>query len=415
MTQQEKWNDYLQMLKRPFTKRCRLRFLNPDGSTAFFVDNNKKNRFSTAFISDGSLTVNLQNGTRRTVSGITFDGNFEQFHYNVNHLWFGTEIALDEGLVLSDGTDYYFQQGVFLVETPTKIIAPNEHVLQFDLVDKWAFLDGTLGGNLDGTYECPAGTNIFSPISALLSEDRGNGIPIDRIPPIYTEYYNEKTQLLPDGTTASVVLSPYTLTVDGDNGTIGDVIDGLSAMLNMWYGYDQTGALRFDPSQDDISDATKPILYDFSMDDITLCGLTYTAKPADVYNDYIVIGEQLDNYAQPKGRAQNYSPKSSTNINLIGRKTIRETKAEYGTDTICQDYAAWKLKRASVLQNTVNIKCSQMFHLYENGLVTIKRTDKEKSPVERHLIQGFSRDLAGGSEMTINAVSVNDFPDLTIS
>ena len=39
MTQAERMNDYRKMLRRPFTKLCRLRFLQPDGSTAFALDN----------------------------------------------------------------------------------------------------------------------------------------------------------------------------------------------------------------------------------------------------------------------------------------------------------------------------------------------------------------------------------------
>ena len=56
---------YLEALKRPFQKVCRLRFLNWDGSTAFSVDNDSKNPHSNAFIAEGSLSVNLQNGVRR--------------------------------------------------------------------------------------------------------------------------------------------------------------------------------------------------------------------------------------------------------------------------------------------------------------------------------------------------------------
>ena len=80
----------------------------------------------------------------------------------------------------------------------------------------------------------------------------------------------------------------------------------------------------------------------------------------------------------------------------------------YATDKQCQDYAEWMLKRVSVLQKAVSISCGQIFHLMENELVEIVRTDKENSPVERHLIMGFSRPIAGTGEMTIDAVSVND-------
>ena len=117
MTEREKYLAYLQSIKGPFQKLCRLRFLNPDGSTAFFVDNNPQNRYSGAFIAEGSLTVNLQNGVRRTAS-VTLANGDGTFDYNVNNLWFGQEIALDEGLVLPDGEDYYIQQGVFLLEDP---------------------------------------------------------------------------------------------------------------------------------------------------------------------------------------------------------------------------------------------------------------------------------------------------------
>lgn len=42
MTEQEKYLAYLRALKGRFQKLCRLRFLNPDGSTAFFVDNTRE-------------------------------------------------------------------------------------------------------------------------------------------------------------------------------------------------------------------------------------------------------------------------------------------------------------------------------------------------------------------------------------
>ena len=65
MTQQEKYVNYLKQLKKPFQKLCRLRFLQPDGSTAFTVDNNPRNPRSAAFISDGSIDGNWNNGRRR--------------------------------------------------------------------------------------------------------------------------------------------------------------------------------------------------------------------------------------------------------------------------------------------------------------------------------------------------------------
>lgn len=405
--------DYYAQLRRPYIKLCRLRFLNPDGSTAFAVDNNPYQKKSKAFISDGNISVNLQNGQRRTAS-VTLSNVDGEFDYNVNKLWFGNQVALDEGLVLSDGSEYYIQQGVFLLETPVETVNPNQRTITYSLIDKWGNLDGTLFGNLEATYEVAQGTNIYNPIKALLNTTAYQGYPLDNKAPVFTEYYNSRSQALPSGGTASMVESPYTLTVDGDSGTFAEVILGLAGMVNAWVGYDANGRLRIDPSQDDILDDDKPVLWEFSQDETELLGLTYTIKNTEVYNDFVVIGEQLENYEQPAGRAQNQDPSSDTNINIIGLKTTRYSAAGYATDKQCEDLAVWKLKRAAVLQKSVTISCSQMFHIEENKLVTVVRTDKDGSPMERHLITGFSRPLAGGEAMTINVTSVNDFPIATL-
>ena len=396
------------MLRVPFQKLCRLRFLQPDGTTAFSLDNNPRGVRSTAFISDGTISGEWQTGRRRNAT-VTISNVDGQFDYNVNQVWFGTEIALDEGLILSDGSEFYIQQGVFLVANPEEVVNPGERIARYNLVDKVANLDGTLLGNLEGTYTVAAGTNIYTPIAALLAEDRGNGQPLDRVTPIFTEYYNGKTQTLPDGTSVSVTSAPYTLLVDGGK-TKWDAIEGLAGMLNAWVGYDSTGALRLDPSQDDILDNDKSVLWDFSMEEPTFLGATYTVKNSEVFNDYIVVGEMLDSNAQPSGRAEVNDPSSPVNIQTIGRKTKRVERSGFGTDQQCEDYAVWMLKRAAVLQRAVSISCSQIFHLRGNELVSIKRTDKAGSPTERHLVQGFSRPIASTGQMTISCTSVNDFP-----
>ena len=404
---------YLETIKRPFIKLARLRFLNPDGSTAFALDNTEQSRLSGAFISEGSLTVNLQNGCRRTAE-VTLSNVDHRFDFDINNVWFGQEIALDEGVVLPDGTEYYIQQGIFLADTPTETLEPNNRIMTYNLTDKWAMLDGTLYGNLEGTYEVPLGTNIYNPIISMLAEDRGNGLPVDRVTPVFTEYYNDKTQALPSdpGTQVSVLLSPYTLRVDGDNGTLADVVLGLMEMLNAWVGYDRTGALTVEPSQDDILDSEKPLAWRFDMGDTRFLGASYTIRNTEVYNDYIVVGEMMDDNSQPKGRAQNNDPTSPTNIQTIGRKTVREQRSGFATDKQCEDLAVWRLKRVSVLQSAVSISCGQILHLRETELVELVREDKPGSPVETHLIMGFTRPISGLREMTIEAVSVFDLADV---
>ena len=413
-TQAERWQAYLAALKTDFHKLCKLEFLQPDGTVAYVLDNNPNNPKSRAFIQDGKLNCNLQNGQRRSAN-VKIVNTDHAFDYAVNHVWFGQEILLSEGLILPDGSEFYLPQGVFLIKNPQEVLKPNQREAVYPLVDKWANLDGTLYGRLEGTYEVPVGSDIFTAIKELLGEDRGNGQPVDRIEPLFTEYYNGTETELPDGTTAPNVVTPYTLREDSDTSSLASVILGLNTMLAGWVGYDATGRFRLEPSQDDILDVQKPVQWAFTPTETQFLGATYTVKNTDVYNDVIIMGEALGTEPQACARAQNLDPASDTNINLIGRKTYRESKQGYYTNQICAWYAEWKLKRITVLQKSVSIESTQMFHLSENNLVTIRRPDKPGMPMERHLIQGFSRPLASTGPMTINAVSVADIGVATMS
>ena len=413
-TQSQRWQAYLAALKTNFTKLCKLEFLQPDRSVAYVLDNNPRNRRSGAFIQNGNIRVNLQNGQRRqaSVNIVNLDGAYD---YAVNKVWFGQEIRLSEGLILPDGSEFYLPQGVFLVKDPQEIFKPNQREVTYPLVDKWANLDGTLYGTLGGTYEVPVGSDIFQAIAFLLSEDRGNGVPVDNMEPMFTDYYNGMTTTDPEGNVFANTETPYTLRVDSTTGTLAEVILGLNTMLAGWVGYDATGRFRLDPSQDDILDVQKPVQWAFTPTEQQFLGATYTVKNSEMYNDIIVNGEALENHPTPNARAQNLDPASDTNVNLIGRKTIREQKSGYYTEDICKWYAEWKLKRITVLQKSVSIESTQMFHLSENNLVTIRRPDKKGAPVERHLVQGFNRPLTTTGSMTVEAVSVTDFPVATLT
>ena len=366
----------------------------------------------------GTITCNLQNGKRRqaTIQLANLDGEFD---YAVNNLWFGQQVRLSEGLILPDGTDYYISQGVFELETPKENITPEQNRITYTLIDKWANLDGTLLGNLEDVYEVDAGTNIFQAMSSILKLGRYDAsndsvYPIDPITPLFTNYYNNKTQTLTDGTVVSLIEAPYDFISDA-SGTYADVLLGLAEMLAAWIGYNSNGRLVIDASQDDINDADKPTLWDYSTDEKQLLGIDYTHKNTEVYNDIIVVGDTGDDNITPRGRAQDTDPKSSTCISRVGLKTKRIEMSNYYSDDICQSYADWMLKRYSVLQKSVTVTSTQMFHITENSLITIKRTDKVGSPKERHLIQSFSRPISQTGEMTIEAVSVKDLPRPTIT
>lgn len=407
------FQQYLSQLRGEFTKIARLEFLNSDGTVAYVLDNNATNKRSGAFLQSGTISCNRQNGKRRQAS-VTLANLDNEYEYAVNHIWFGQQIRLSEGIILDDGTEYYIPQGLFEIENPQETLKPGQKTVTYNLVDKWANLDGTLFGNLEDVYEVQAGTNIFSAIAALLRLDKftlenSGSHPVDPIDPLFTDYYNGKTQTLTDGTVVSLIEAPYDF-LSESTGTMADVVLGLNEMIAGDIGYNQVGRLVINPSQDDILDNDKPILWDFTQDDSTLLGADYSPKPTDVYNDVIVVGATSDTNETARGRAQNRDPSSSTCISRIGMKTIRLEMPNYYSDQMCQDYAEWQLKRYSVLSKEVTISCTQLFHIVENELITLQRTDKPGSPVERHLVTGFSRPIGQTGAMTINCVSVNDIP-----
>lgn len=383
---------------------------------AFTLDNDPKNKRSGAFLQSGDISCNLNNGMRRQAS-VTLSNLDGEFDFAVNHIWYGTQLRLSEGLILPDGTEYYIPQGIFEIEQPNERYAPGQRTTTWRLVDKWANLDGTLGGNLEGAYSVTAGTNIFTAMASLLKLGRydmadSSPNPIDPLDPIFTSYYKGKTQKLTDGTTVSVTDAPYDFLSD-DRGTLADVLLGLAEMLAAWIGYNNAGRLVIDPSQDDIADLTKPVSWDFTTDQKQLLHVEYTVRKSEVFNDLIVVGDTNDAGATARARAQNRDIASDTCISRIGLKTKRLHMANYYADQICADYATWKLKRFAALQKEVSIECTQMFHIAENSIVTIRRDDKPGSPVERHVVQGWTRPIGQTGTMIINAVSVVDYPEIT--
>lgn len=426
-------NRYLQYLltvaRPPFKKIVRLNFLQPDNSVAFSLGNSQvKTGYATrhdtrAFIQSGSLSVSMNNGQRRRAT-ITLSNLDKAFDYNVNNIWFGQRVRLDMGIQLPDRTDFLLPQGVFYINNPSSVFKPNEKTVSFPLIDKWAYLDGTLAGRINQTYSATVPENnqagsTFVAMRRILELSKHTHLDttdrlamIDNVAPIFTNYYDDKyyNRRKDDGTIERIPMTqlPYDVT-ENIGGTFANILLQLTQTFAGLIGYDQTGALRVEPSQEDISDSDKPILWNFTPENSLLCGLTETYKNSEVCNDVLIIGEGLTNN-EIWGRATNYDPKSDTNVNLIGLKSFVESRAEYWTEGQCVDLASWYLKRKTILQKSVNIECSQLFHLMENRLVTIKRTDKEGSPVERHLINSFTLPIGETGSMTINATSVSDLP-----
>lgn len=432
--QSERYLRYLDALLNPFQKLTKLEFLQPDNSVAFFLSNangyrrgyNPKYQ-SSALVQQGTLSVSFQNGARRKAS-ITLSDIDNAFEYNINNIWFGQKIRLSMGLVLPDGTDFYLPQMVGLIKNPQSVLSENQKTVTFPLVDKWANLDGSLFGKLTDTYTAKQSTAEYAVYTAIanllktsiydhkLTDDID--AMIDNIAPIFTNYYDGKNYAVLDGDgsqtrTASMTEIPFDISENGGS-NFAQLLLQFNDVLAGIIGYDQTGALRLEPSQTDINDIEKPVLWQFTQRNSTLSQISETIKNDEVYNDVIIVGGGNTD-GGIWGRASNDDPNSDTSISAIGLKTYRETKANYFNTKQCTALAEYYLKRKTILQKSVNITSSQMFHLVENQLVSVQRTDKPHNPTERHLINSFSLPIGETGAMTINATSVADIPNFTVT
>lgn len=439
---------YLQKIADPDTCRylTKMEFLNPDDTVAYALDGTYKRGYgfadSRAFIQSGTINISLNNGQRRSAS-VRLANLDNAFDYAINKLWFGRRVRLSKGIVLDDGEEYYIPQGVFYLNSPKTGWKPNSRTAEYQLVDKWAYLDGTLFGNLENTYEVsvkrkenPDGSfeytrpNIFSAIQEILNlsiythkKTAVYAEKIDGMTPVFTNYYNKYPITIPSYTDNDGKLipeqkfymceMPKTVTT-AMGGTYAQVLLDLNAILAGWIGYDSTGALRVDASADDLNDSEKPVMWNFTKNSKTFFGLDESVNPERVYNDIIIWGESVDGSRVVGARATNYDPQSDTNANLIGLKTYVESSDVNYTNEQCKALASWYLKRKTVLQKSVTISCSQMFHLRENNLVSVLRSDKPNNPIEKHLIQSISIPLSEKGAMQITATAVTDFPNATV-
>ena len=391
---------YMETLRTNFTPAARIEFLQDDGSTAYEITEDAIDQSST-------LNVTYQNGARRSAS-IIMDNWRDEYAYKINKVWFGKKIKLKAGVYLPDGTPALFNQGVFYVSNPQDVFNPAQRTVTMQLTDKWSYLDGSLFGKISGVYLLNVDNDLFVALQQLLLTDRGNGVPLDNIPPMLSNYYIGRYTTVA-GQTHRVLDCPYTAKISG---SYADVLNEIGTMLVATMGYDANGQLRVESiNADIIPDNLRQILWQFSTDEPELFGVTETPQPQTMYNHIVITGGVL-NGRIAKGIAINDDPASPTNVSIVGYKTYPEERSKYYADSQCQELANYYLNQYQNLSSTVNISCSPMYHFTENQLVTIYREGKDDRVVPC-LVSGWTLPIGLG-QMQVTAKRLNAARDFKI-
>lgn len=402
-----KFDQYMAKLKTNYTPAIKIDWLNPDETVQREITNDYIDM-------SGTLSVNMNNGSRRTCE-ITVDNTGGKFPIDVSGIWYGQKIKLWMGLYLDDGTPYYFPQGVFYISSATEYNEPSRRVVSLQCVDKWAFLDGSLFGNLEAIFTAPIGANIYELIEDVLLASRYTGEnvklnheplinAVDPIQPMFTYYYVNKTYI-DGGKRYKAIETPYEIRMEYGK-TYADILLELATILGAYIYYDVDGRLTIEPTQDDISDASKPIMWTFTPLEQEFLAEQSQHDFTAWYNDVIVVGYVV-NGLQATGRAQNKNPSSPTCIQRNGIKTKEPYQdTTYYTNQQCNELANYYLKRLTIHQRSVTITSAPIYHIRENRLVyCVRPYTMVREPL---LVSGMSIPIGTTGTMTINATSVND-------
>lgn len=369
------FDDYLKAIKSSTIKpRIKIEFLYPDETV-------KEEITEDISTNGGNLSINFQNGVRRSCN-VSLINISKKYIPSPNTIWIRNKFKLWLGLEIN-GEDYFIPQGVFVVRNPEISSNYSEKLMNLTGIDKFALLDGSLGGELDSIYQIPVGTNIYSVIKDILI------LAGDTIPPLLDSKYKDE-------------VSPYTLRKE-TGGTLGDILIELAGMLSANIYYNENGQFVFEEGSTDIIDNIKPSIWDFTTEEFEYLGSNVIYQFESIYNDVLVIGDNVDGNIAT-GRATNTNLLSPTRTQLIGKRTkVIEDNIIYSDDLALQR-ANYELKRLIMLQSKTVIKSTPIFHLEVNKVITL--TDSYYDfDFTRFLIQSINIPFSLGSQIDIDVVN----------
>lgn len=345
----------------------------------------------------GSLQIQYAQGQRRSLN---FTLNNESGVFTPNginsKIWVNTKFQLDLGMEMANGDVVWNSAGIFVIGTPQITREDARKIIDIQCYDKFALLDGTLGGTLDATYEIDAGEKIYNIIVDTLLQDNGNGVPID----LKTIFFDP---LLINESTV------YTLSKSA-NESYGDMLIELANMIACDIYYNTNGNLVIQSGIKDISQVNKPTLWIFKDTEYEYLSGHINYDFTDVRNRVTVVGANVNSDGGLYiAVSENTNPRSQTRVDLIGIKNYYLEDSNIYTQTLAQDRADYELNKLSIVQQTVQISSAFMIHLDVNNCIAI--TDDFFNYFDnRFIIQSISIPLSIHSNMTIDCTNIATLP-----
>lgn len=273
-------------------------------------------------------------------------------------VWMSTKARLHLGIVADDNV-YWFPKGVFVIESPSYSEADETVSLQF--ADKFACIDGTLGGKLESEYKIAAGTPLYTALTTLMKLDTGNGTPFDCKPVIFPSRY------------ASAV-TPYTLVVNNSN-TVGDIALEVANIISCDIFYNEEGYLTLQAADDLLQISKKPVLWAICGDGVECMPPSLSVEFSRIINKVCVVGANI-NGAIVKHVATNTNPKSPSNISMSPVHFEYISDSNINTYELCKIRAEYELQKKSVVAMTHKFQCVFMPFIEANAVILYNEPNK---------------------------------------
>lgn len=339
----------------------------------------------------GSYDENYQNGQRRTLS-FTLYNEEGKYTPNINTLWVGTRLRLDMGLQVDENNIYWFQKGIFVIQSVTPSHEKSKKTVKISSGDKFSLFENATGV-LPSTYEIPSGTDIESLIKDILMTNNGNSEVLDPKEYIYHESFKGKKTQVDISLSAGEKFSSILL----------DIATQLSAEIY----YNEKGNLVLVPASESTMDRNKPLLFEFQKEDLS--DLSFTFNYNNIVNRIIVIGTTSSG-GTFSAEAVNDDSRSPLCYQRIGYHTgnIVNDSNIYSV-YLAQERAEYELRQQLILKTSTS--ASILFNplLEVNNLISISE-DFFNLTNERFLIQSISCSLDYSNQMSISFSNLNNLP-----
>lgn len=279
----------------------------------------------TVDVLDGSLRIDSSRDVRRTFS-MTINNSTGLYIPNGTRTNMGIKVKIQRGIQTSSAT-YWWNRGIYVLTDPTADHKGSGKTVSLNGSDKWALLDGSLGGTLIDTTVIANGTNVADAIRAVATLAGETKFAFD----------------------ICTVTTPYTVTKEAGT-NIAELLKELALIPSWDLYYDINGYLRFTPLIDPLQ---KQVVADLSVDGIyRKCYIdsSYSPEWSKIKNYWKVIGySDSDTGIIYDGFSQNNNPYSPTNTatppNGIGIKAEVLTDTNLTTDSLCEQRSGYELRK----------------------------------------------------------------------